>query len=174
MKIKKRPVLLIGFMGAGKSTVGQALSKRNQCSFIDLDQYISKCEKRTIPEIFEQDGELGFRLYEFQYLKQALKNYDIIATGGGIISFDQTFNFLKTVDADIIWLDAPFPDLYQRIKNDSNRPNVKSKDARAVKHLYSSRLSRYNEIAFIKITTKETLTQTLSEIENVLFANDQY
>ncbi|MDO5374706.1 MAG: shikimate kinase [Staphylococcus rostri] len=170
----KRPLLLVGFMGAGKSTVGQALADKYGYRFVDLDHMISESEARTIPEIFAQDGELGFRLYEFQYLQKAIERYDIIATGGGIISFDQTFNYLKSVPADIIWLDAPFSDLYDRIKNDRNRPNAKSRDEAAVKNLYSSRVSRYNEIAFIKITTKDTLTQTLSEIENVLFANDQY
>ncbi|PNZ81069.1 shikimate kinase [Staphylococcus microti] len=161
-------------MGAGKSTVGQALAEKYKGKFIDLDRLISDSEGRSIPEIFEQDGEFGFRIHEYNYLQQALEDYDIIATGGGIIAFDKTFEYLKTVTARIIWLDAPFSKLYERIKNDSNRPNAQKGDESAVKNLYLSRLSRYNEIAFIKITTKDTLTQTLSEIENVLFANDQH
>lgn len=174
MKKFNKPLLLIGFMGAGKSTVGQALADKYKVNFIDLDRLISDSEDRSIPEIFEQDGEFGFRIHEYNYLQQALVDYDIIATGGGIISFDKTFEYLKTAPAHIIWLDAPFSKLYARIKNDRNRPNAQKGDESAVKNLYLSRLSRYNEIAFIKITTKDTLTQTLSEIENVLFANDQH
>lgn len=92
----KMPIVLIGFMGAGKSTIGKILSRELNCSFTDLDSLVEAQLNQSIPEIFELEGEKAFRRYECQYLKHALEKYDIIATGGGILSDDQTFNFLKT------------------------------------------------------------------------------
>ncbi|UXR68679.1 MULTISPECIES: shikimate kinase [unclassified Staphylococcus] len=170
----KRPIILVGFMGSGKSSIGKALAKRHNYRFIDLDQHIASSEKMSIPDIFKHDGETTFRLYEQKYLKETLHKYDIISTGGGIITNDETFQFLKTLNAEIIWLDAPFSILYQRVKGDPNRPNAKNSNYETLKNLYLSRVSRYNEIAFMKVTTKNTMDETLHEIENNIFANDQY
>ncbi|QLK86967.1 shikimate kinase [Staphylococcus sp. 17KM0847] len=161
-------------MGAGKTTIGQTLAQKYNLRFVDLDLFISESEKRSIPEIFQDEGEQAFRKYEYYYLNNVIDTYDIIATGGGILTNDQTFNYLKTVNAHIIWLDAPFPHLYSRIKNDNNRPNAANKDEAAVKSLYYKRISRYNEIAFSKIATDNSFEQILNEIEKVLCANDQY
>ncbi|WP_281182966.1 shikimate kinase [Staphylococcus schleiferi] len=170
----KMPIVLIGFMGAGKSTIGKILSRELNCSFTDLDSLVEAQLNQSIPEIFELEGEKAFRRYECQYLKHALEKNDIIATGGGILSDDQTFNFLKKQEITVVWIDAPFEILYERIKNDANRPNANKKSYDALKSLYYSRNSRYNEIAFIKISSKISLRETLNEIKNTIFANDQY
>jgi len=89
------PLILIGFMGTGKTTLGKYLSKHNQLSYIDLDAYIVQQENQSIPDIFKQIGEAGFRELEYKYLKECINHYNIISTGGGIIEGDQTFDFLK-------------------------------------------------------------------------------
>ena len=63
------PLILIGFMGTGKTTLGKYIAQNNQLSFVDLDEFIVQQEGKTIPEIFEQLGEKGFRNLEFKYLK---------------------------------------------------------------------------------------------------------
>ena len=63
----------IGFMGTGKSTIGEYLSLEKQLSFIDLDVYIEIKENKTIPEIFEEVGEIGFRKIEYNYLTECTK-----------------------------------------------------------------------------------------------------
>jgi len=157
------PLILIGFMGTGKTTLGKYLSKHNQLSYIDLDAYIVQQENQSIPDIFKQIGEAGFRELEYKYLKECINHYNIISTGGGIIEGDQTFDFLK-LQRRVIWLDCDLNIVYNRIKNDSNRPNANNKSLFELKSLYSSRVSRYNEIAFIKLNSSKSLNSLQSEI----------
>ncbi|WP_436952065.1 shikimate kinase [Staphylococcus shinii] len=157
------PLILIGFMGTGKTTLGEYLSKHNQLSYIDLDAYIVQQENQSIPDIFKQIGEAGFRELEYKYLKECINHYNIISTGGGIIESDQTFDFLK-LQRRVIWLDCDLNIVYNRIKNDSNRPNANNKSLFELKSLYSSRVSRYNEIAFIKLNSSKSLHSLQCEI----------
>ncbi|WP_440867968.1 shikimate kinase [Staphylococcus shinii] len=161
--IKMEPLILIGFMGTGKTTLGKYLSKYNQLSYIDLDAYIVQQENQSIPDIFKQIGEAGFRELEYKYLKECINHYNIISTGGGIIEGDQTFDFLK-LQRRVIWLDCDLNIVYNRIKNDSNRPNANNKSLFELKSLYSSRVSRYNEIAFIKLNSSKSLHSLQCEI----------
>lgn len=161
--IKMEPLILIGFMGTGKTTLGKYLSKHNQLSYIDLDAYIVQQENQSIPNIFKQIGEAGFRELEYKYLKECINHYNIISTGGGIIEGDQTFDFLK-LQRRVIWLDCDLNIVYNRIKNDSNRPNANNKSLFELKSLYSSRVSRYNEIAFIKLNSSKSLHSLQCEI----------
>ncbi len=161
--IKIEPLILIGFMGTGKTTLGKYLSKHNQLSYVDLDAYIVEQENQSIPDIFKQIGETGFRELEYKYLKECINHYNIISTGGGIIESDQTFEFLK-LQKRVIWLDCDLNIVYNRIKNDSNRPNANNKSLFELKSLYSSRVSRYNEIAFIKLNSSKSLHSLQSEI----------
>lgn len=161
--IKMEPLILIGFMGTGKTTLGKYLSKHNQLSYIDLDAYIVQQENQSIPDIFKQIGEAGFRELEYKYLKECINHYNIISTGGGIIESDQTFDFLK-LQRRVIWLDCDLDIVYNRIKNDSNRPNANNKSLFELKSLYSSRVSRYNEIAFIKLNSSKSLHSLQCEI----------
>ena len=161
--IKMEPLILIGFMGTGKTTLGKYLSKHNQLSYIDLDAYIVQQENQSIPDIFKQIGEAGFRELEYKYLKECINHYNIISTGGGIIESDQTFDFLK-LQRRVIWLDCDLNIVYNRIKNDSNRPNANNKSLFELKSLYSSRVSRYNEIAFIKLNSSKSLHSLQCEI----------
>lgn len=175
MKLKMdTPLLFIGFMGAGKTTIAETLAESYQCSFIDLDAYVETETQKSIPQIFEEEGEQGFRRHEFECLEKAIQSYDIIATGGGILTYDATYQFLKEAEVKAIWVDAPIEALYERVKDDTNRPNANKKSFESLKHLYSTRISRYNEIAFIKISSAAPLSETLNEIKIKLSANDQY
>ena len=83
----RKPVLLIGMMGCGKSTVGRLLAERMRLPLIDLDEEIARAAEKTIPEIFAQEGEAGFRARETAALERALaREAGVIATGGGIVT----------------------------------------------------------------------------------------
>lgn len=157
------PIILIGFMGTGKTTLGKYLAKAEHLTYVDLDAYIVQQENKTIPNIFKQLGESGFRALEYKYLKQCMDRFDIISTGGGIIESDKSFDFLKQ-QTKIIWLDCDLTIVYNRIKNDNNRPNANNKSLFDLKSLYSSRVSRYNEIAFKKVNSSNALSDLHKEI----------
>ena len=89
------PLILTGFMGTGKSTIGEYLASKLYYSYIDLDTYIEMKEFKTIPDIFNEIGEKGFRKLEYNYLKDCIGKYDIISTGGGIIENDDSISLLK-------------------------------------------------------------------------------
>ncbi len=81
-------IFLIGYMGSGKSSVGKVLAEKMKLSFVDLDDHIEEQEKRTIPEIFEKDGEKKFRELEKKYLHEVVKrNHTIVSLGGGTPCF---------------------------------------------------------------------------------------
>ena len=93
MNHDKSPIILIGFMGTGKSTIGKYVADEQNLSFIDIDSYIEEKYKLTIPEIFSKHGEQYFRNLEFTCLQECINTADIIATGGGIIESEEAFNF---------------------------------------------------------------------------------
>ncbi|UDI78187.1 shikimate kinase [Staphylococcus taiwanensis] len=163
----QHPIILVGFMGTGKSTIGEYLSLEQQYSFIDLDIYIEIKEDQTIPEIFENLGEDGFRSLEYRYFKESIEKYDVIATGGGIIENTDSLNLLKQ-QQNVIWLDCDIETIYNRIMNDVHRPNANNKTKIQLKNLYLSRVSRYNEIAFMKVNSDKTIKEIYNDIINYL------
>src|SRR5699024_10701722 len=99
-------VILIGFMGVGKTSVGKRLAKKLNFDFIDTDYEIELVEKKSISKIFEQDGEKYFRKLENNLLKDLVKNDNIvISTGGGIITTKENFDILKH-EKNVIFLDG--------------------------------------------------------------------
>ncbi|PBQ31823.1 shikimate kinase [Sphingobacteriaceae bacterium] len=126
MKLKQH-VFLTGFMGSGKSTAGKALGTLLKTRFIDLDDYLEKKEARTIPEIFEEEGEEKFRELEKKYLLELLKLKDphVISLGGGTICFYDNLETVKK-NGQLIYIDLPTNILVDRIKESSTtRPLLK-------------------------------------------------
>ena len=92
----KENIALIGFMGSGKTTVGKALARALEMKFVDIDKEIVKLEKRTVAEIFEQDGEEYFRELERKIIdKESKDNNIVISTGGGVIIDNANIKKLK-------------------------------------------------------------------------------
>lgn len=154
-------------MGTGKSTIGEYLSLENRLSFIDLDAYIEIKENKTIPDIFEELGEIGFRKIEYNYLIGCTKKYDVIATGGGVIEYNESLNHLRQYKY-IFWLDCDIDVIFKRVINDNHRPNAIDKSKKQLNNLYLSRISRYNEIAFMKVNSDKTIREIYNEIINHL------
>lgn len=145
---------VVGLMGSGKSTIGKLLASRLSLSFVDLDEMIVQAQGKSIPQIFEQDGEAVFRALESQALEEALKFQDsVIATGGGVILSEHNRERMKDA-GQVIWLDASPKTLAARITGDSNRPLLHDVDPlEKMIALTSERNPLYEQVADLKIDT---------------------
>lgn len=127
-----RSVVLIGLMGAGKTTVGRRLAQRLDLPFSDADQEIEQAAGKTIPEIFADHGEQHFRDGECRVIARLLKSgQQVIATGGGAYMNEQTRQNIKD-GAVSIWLRADLDLLMKRVRRRSHRPLLQNADPEAV------------------------------------------
>ena len=149
----KKNIVLCGFMGSGKSTVGKILSKKLGCPYIDMDKYMEDVCQMTIPQIFEKYGEDGFREFEHEAAQSLGKlNGAVIATGGGALTFERNIAPLSQ-NSFIVYLNIDFDVCYDRIKA-SDRPLVKSNSRDKLKELYMARDKAYRRAAaFITANT---------------------
>jgi len=157
-------IILIGFMGSGKTVVGKELAAKLGVDFLDTDELIEKTEGRTISEIFKADGEEYFRQLETEVLK-TLKDYDnfILATGGGIILKEGNIAALKTLGPVILlWADPAV--VYERVKNEAHRPLLQVADPKAeiIKRL-AARSEKYHQAADHKIDTSGQSPEQIGE-----------
>ena len=140
--MKTDKVYLVGFMGAGKTTVARALAKRLDWAVEDIDDRIEKRERRDIPTIFRQEGEPYFRAVEQQELIALLTARGmVVATGGGTI-VDPVTREMMLRDGAVIWLDAPFATVLERVPLDGRRPLAA--DRIEMESLYNQRLMAYS------------------------------
>ncbi len=141
-----RPLVLVGMMGAGKTTVGRRLASRLKRQFIDSDEEIEAAAQMSIPEIFEQRGEPEFRAGETRVIARLLKERDIVlATGGGAFANAETRALIKA-EALSVWLKADADVLFARVSRRSNRPLLKTADPRAtLEKLIAERYPIYAE-----------------------------
>lgn len=115
-------IYLTGFMASGKSTIGPILSNVLGLDFYDLDQEIEDREKLSIVEIFEKKGEAYFRNVESEILKKIVQKDNIVVSlGGGTITFQENFDLMKNT-GKIIYLKVSPEDIYNRLKNKTDRP----------------------------------------------------
>lgn len=125
-----RPLVLVGMMGAGKTTVGRRVASRLKRQFLDSDEEIEKAAQMSIPEIFEQRGEPEFRAGETRVIARVLKESGVVlATGGGAFVNDETRALVKA-EAVSVWLKAEVDILFERVSRRSNRPLLKTANPR--------------------------------------------
>lgn len=156
-------IVLIGFMGVGKTTIGNLLSEHYDKSIVDIDTYIVDTTQLPIPQIFEKYGEKYFRNLEYEALKKWIDKDVIISTGGGIVESELCKELLKRND-NTFWLKCDIETLFNRINKDNNRPNANGKSLNELKALYSKRELSYNEIAFKHIDANRPKEAVASEI----------
>lgn len=145
-------VVLIGFMGAGKSTIARALNKEN---FIDLDQAIEQEIGMPIIQFFQEYGEAKFRQIERETLEAAVLSGFSVATGGGIVQLVENRDCLKKLK-NVVYLKEDFETLYERILTDQkNKRPLATQPVQDVEQLFMQREKFYEEVADIIIETKD-------------------
>jgi shikimate kinase len=127
-----RPIVLVGLMGVGKTTIGRRLAQRLGLAFVDADEEIEAAAGMTIGEIFEVFGEAYFRDGERRVIARLIDgNPKVIATGGGAFMNEQT-RALILENATAVWLEADLDTLVERVGRRSTRPLLKDRDPRQV------------------------------------------
>ena len=127
-----RPIVLVGLMGAGKTTVGRRLAQRLGLSFVDADEEIEAAAGMTVTEIFERFGEPYFRDGERRVIARLIDGSPkVIATGGGAFMNERT-RALILERATAVWLEADLETLIERVRRRATRPLLKDRDPREV------------------------------------------
>jgi shikimate kinase len=145
-----KAVFLVGFMGAGKTSVGRSLSRRLAWDFEDLDDRIQARAARSIAEIFRDFGETEFRRLENAALRELLSELSarprIVALGGGAFAQPENAALLESAEAPVIFLDGPVEELFRRCQQEQReRPLLR--DAKQFHQLYEQRRASYLKAA---------------------------
>lgn len=170
----KLRIILTGFMGTGKTAVGEQLAQKLGCPFLDTDAMVEKSTGRSIPEIFEKQGERVFREYEKKMLHKALDQERIvISTGGGAVVDPENRKLMKE-KGYVVALSASPEVILERVSQVDNRPMLKIADKEGkkqaqeklekIKALLSKRSPFYREADKILDTTSKKIEETVNEI----------
>ena len=182
-------VFLVGFMGAGKTSVGRALAQRLGWIFEDLDDRIERREQRTVPEIFRDSGEVAFRRAEHAALRNLLGEGSapqavaraprprivgrIVALGGGAFVQRKNASLLQRSRMPIVFLDAPVDELWRRCCQQvggAERPLLRS--PAQFRELYQERRKSYSKAFMTVQTGKRTVEEIAAEIAQKLGLKD--
>jgi len=161
----KTNVALIGFMGVGKTAVGQALAKKLNKEFVELDSLIEHKAGKSIPGIFQQDGEIAFRELEIEVIKEVAKGKNlIIACGGGVVLNKINIDRLRN-ESIIVYLTASPRIVLKRILNDGEeRPLLSTPDRiLKIRELLKFRKPFYERAADIQINTSKLDIDSVAE-----------
>lgn len=167
----KDNIVLIGFMGSGKTTFGKACAKSLGMDFLDADEYIVKKAGKSIPQIFAEDGEAAFRQLETEVLMEWRDNLTntILATGGGMPLRKENARLLKEIGR-VGYLTATTKELYERVKGDTNRPLLQGDHPYdTICELMRIRKPLYESVADVVIDTNSNdLNAIVKDMSSVL------
>jgi len=168
-----RSIVLIGMMGAGKSSVGRCLQRRTGLASFDTDEIVSLKLGLSIAEIFSKYGEERFREAETEALRElAPAKQAIIVTGGGIVQRDENVDLLKRLGT-VVWLEAREETLFERASRKGDRPLLQTENPRnTLAEMLRTRAPLYAKVADIRVDTSglthdEVADAILKEIENL-------
>ncbi|MFN2100943.1 shikimate kinase [Altererythrobacter sp. MF3-039] len=168
-----RPVVLVGLMGVGKSTVGRKLAALMGRDFVDADDSIEEAAQLSVAEIFEQFGEAYFRDGERRVIARLVEErHGVIATGGGAFCSDETRQLILD-DAIAVWLDADIDTLVERTARKDNRPLLKNGNPREILTNLKDQRGQYYSQAQVHVVTgdaphAETAMRILEAIDRWL------
>ena len=154
--MRDRRIVIVGFMGCGKTTVARALAQRLGREMIDLDSFITESEGRSPARIIEEDGEPAFREIETHALRDVLKPDDarVIALGGGAWTIAANRALVAQNDCLSVWLDAPFELCWERITSSGDERPL-APDRESSYRLYESRCENY-QLANARISVDQS------------------
>jgi len=160
---RPRLIYLVGFMGAGKSSVGARLAQALRWPFIDLDAAIEAGQALSIRQIFEQAGEPFFRSIERAALTEVIKTEPaVIALGGGTFAQPANVELIQTRGGATVWLDCPPKELWRRCEGIKNRPLFR--DGASFEQLFLQRLPFYERADHRVSTEGRSADQVAEEV----------
>lgn len=162
-------IVLMGFMGAGKTTIGKNLAKAVSCEFIDTDEQIEREQGRSISEIFAEDGEAVFRDMETELLKRLAESKDefVLSIGGGMPVREENRTLLHQIGT-VIYLQTSKEEIIRRLSGDTTRPLLQG-DAleKKVNALMNAREQIYQDTAHAVVETDgKTVKELIEMIKN--------
>lgn len=168
------PIFLVGMMGAGKSTVGKCLAERLGMDFIDLDEELERRCGVSIPFIFREEGEEGFRRRESALIEEFTRAKGlVVATGGGAVTQEKNRTLLKNAPIFTIHLKVSAEQCYRRTKN-SDRPLLQCENPlEKITLLLESRNPLYGEVASLTVNTDGKASKCVAEELNQMLINLQ-
>lgn len=164
-----KTIYLTGFMGAGKTTVGEALGKELEFPVIDTDDFIIEKKGKTVRKIFEEEGEATFRVYETEMLAELPRENIVVATGGGIVIKDENRRWMREY-GHVIHLACDLPEVKKRVGNDPRRPLLQRGDD-FLRTLYQERRDFYLDADYIVDTTNKSVADIIKNIKEWLQEN---
>ncbi|MEP1198160.1 shikimate kinase [Tateyamaria sp.] len=164
----KKTIVMVGMMGAGKTAVGRALAQRIGVPFLDSDAEIEAAARRTVPEIFERDGEPFFRSKETQVISRLLDTKRcVLSTGGGAFLAQENRENISESGVSV-WLNADLDLLWQRVRHKDTRPLLRTADPRAtLAEIYATRVPLY---AMADVTVPSLPNLSIEEMVNRVIA----
>lgn len=157
---------MTGFMGSGKTTIGEALAEELKFKVIDLDQWIEENEQQVIKTIFAEKGESYFRELETKALEEVNGRNLIITTGGGIVTKKYNRQLMQE-KGTIIYLKCEIDEIIKRLEGDESRPNFRG-DRSQVEQLFLKRKALYEEADITVDTTGKSISEIIHEIKELL------
>lgn len=149
-------IVVVGFMGAGKTTVARELARLLGCDWIDLDERITRGTGRTPQQLIDEEGEPRFREIETRALDELLREGAprVIALGGGAWTTEANRDAVARADCLSVWLDAPFDLCWQRITRPRSHERPLARDREAARRLYAERRALY-DLASLRLPVRE-------------------
>jgi shikimate kinase len=169
-------VILVGFMGAGKSSVGRALAEQLGWTFEDLDDRVERREGRKVPEIFRDSGEVGFRRAEHAALKELMRELQtaperIVALGGGAFAQKENARLVEAAGVPTIFLDAGVDELWRRCRRQAEQEGMERPlrgSPERFGELYQARRRHYLKASFRQETGGKSVEEIATEVIEAL------
>jgi len=162
-------IVLIGFMGSGKTTIGRKLAVRLGYRFVDMDYLIEDEQQCKIAQIFEEQGESAFRKLETGLLKRLTSATNtVVSTGGGVVTIDGNLDIIRSIGISV-YLKAEIEKIYERVTRNKRRPLLQTENPfQTIKNLMETREQAYCQADHVIETNSLSMGQVVSKIIRVL------